>query len=110
MCVGRLRNTLVTCVTHPMNPGEGASWLGHLPSICDAGYGHFTYLVRHNVDGGVRQCQSLYLGASLTRYSLRQAFISGFDDLRSRFHSENRPEIGHILHNDGVCNFQTLLI
>ena len=54
-------------MTHPMDPGEGASWLGHLPSRCDSGYRHFTPMVSHNIDGGVCRCQSLYIGASLNK-------------------------------------------
>ena len=48
-------NTLINCMKHPMTPGEGASYVRHLPSSCDAGY---------PTDGGVRQCLSLYLRAS----------------------------------------------
>jgi len=56
--------TLIIGMTHPMTPGHGASWVGHLPPNWWLRGPSWKPLVRHYMDNGVRQCQSLYLGAS----------------------------------------------
>ena len=61
-----LNNAAVNCKAHYMTPGNGASWMGHLPQIPDAGVPSLKPLVRHDIDEGVRQCQSFYLGSANT--------------------------------------------